>query len=154
METSNSIEPIERPFTPDGADDLGHIWRKRSKRRLAPRQNTQLAKPNAMMFFHIPVEESYGPVDHDHLTGEALDIGTQVDGDEDGASRTNGHFFESGLKKAMEMTPEVLADGKQDWAVNLFEVKVVGHGHCHSGWRAAAALRDATDVDQCRHRQV
>jgi hypothetical protein len=64
---SKAIDPIERPFTPNGGKDLGKLWRKRDGRRrldLEERQaatggsisgSKKLAKPNAMMFFHIPL---------------------------------------------------------------------------------------------------
>ena len=45
------IGPIVRPFTPDGAKDLGSIW----ERQQHPPQAMKLAKPNALMFFHIPL---------------------------------------------------------------------------------------------------
>ena len=45
------IPPILRPFSPDGAQDLGGLWKRDDQ--LAP--GAKLAKPNAMMFFHIPL---------------------------------------------------------------------------------------------------
>jgi hypothetical protein len=68
LSESSAIDPIERPFTPDGGKDLGKIWRKRragmrrmdlEERQAAAGGNAsggkKLAKPNAMMFFHIPL---------------------------------------------------------------------------------------------------
>lgn len=143
LNTSEAIKPIERPFTPDGADDLGKIWARGQRAGVSrlPRtpatdedglNNKMLAKPNAMMFFHIPIAESYGPVDTDQLSGEALDIGTQLEGDGPGGSKTSGHFYENGLKKAMEIPQQMIASGEADSYVLRSEIKVVAHGHCHS----------------------
>lgn len=65
---SNAIQTIERPFKPDGAKDLGKVWRRRGtgirRMDLEERQAStggsssggkKLAKPNAIMFFHIPM---------------------------------------------------------------------------------------------------
>ena len=52
---SNAVQPILRPFHPDGAADLGHIGA-RAKKPVPPAAPAQtLAKPNALMFFHIPL---------------------------------------------------------------------------------------------------
>ena len=48
-----SIDAIERPFTPDGAKDLGDIWERQAGQVLPG--SKRLAKPNALMFFHIPL---------------------------------------------------------------------------------------------------
>lgn len=40
-----------RPFTPDGMKDIGGIWKRDDQ--LTP--EVRLAKPNAFMFFHIPL---------------------------------------------------------------------------------------------------
>lgn len=47
----DSIKPIVRPFTPDGGKDFGSIW----ERQQHPPPSQKLAKPNALMFFHIPL---------------------------------------------------------------------------------------------------
>ena len=49
-----SIDAIERPFTPDGAKDLGSVWERQAAGQVLP-NSKRLAKPNAMMFFHIPL---------------------------------------------------------------------------------------------------
>lgn len=49
LEESRRIHPIERPFTPDGAKDVGGVWRARND------TEKTLAKPNALVFFHIPL---------------------------------------------------------------------------------------------------
>jgi hypothetical protein len=91
---SAGTDPIERPFHPDGTSDLGKIWRR------------ALVKPNAIMFFHIPLQEAYD--DPDVEDGRELDVGETYDTGS-GASETN-----SGMLDAL-----------QD------EVKVLAHGHCH-----------------------
>lgn len=139
LETSQSIKPIQRPFTPDGATDLGKIWAartardgdhvKRGKARLdAQSQHTKLAKPNAMMFFHIPLQESSGPIDKDPTTGEEIYYGDMQD--EEGYSKTNGGFFEHGLLEAWE-TPQEYQQSDEP-VERIPEVKIVGHGHNHS----------------------
>lgn len=130
LNTSSSIKPIERPFTPDGADDLGSIWRKRQDKDKRRTEDKILAKPNAMMFFHIPLAESYAPVDVEPASGQVMDLGTEIDGDSPGNSQTNGGFFEKGLMQAFAM-PERVLDVDTD-EEHQSEVKVVGHGHCHS----------------------
>ncbi|KAF5383758.1 hypothetical protein D9615_003505 [Tricholomella constricta] len=53
LQQSGAIKQIERPFTPDTSKDLGHIWKERQE-QVTP-DTRQLAKPNALMFFHIPL---------------------------------------------------------------------------------------------------
>lgn len=50
-----SISPIVRPFTPDGGKDFGSVW----ARQQHPPSVQKLAKPNALMFFHIPLCVSF-----------------------------------------------------------------------------------------------
>lgn len=54
MQESSKINAIERPFTPDGASDFGDIWKRQAVGQVAP-GSKKLAKPNALMFFHIPL---------------------------------------------------------------------------------------------------
>jgi hypothetical protein len=152
---SAAIRPIERPFTPDGADDLGKIWRRaqEGKNRLDVQEGSRrLAKPNAMMFFHIPIAQSYGPVDTDSLTGDALDVGTQLPGDGPGNSKTEGGMFEHGLLEALESEE---AEGLGEAAT---EVKVIGHGHSHSRSKAQAQSIETdvclADTDKCRRNRI
>lgn len=49
-----SIDAIERPFSPDGAKDLGSSWRRQAAGQVLT-GSRRLAKPNALMFFHIPL---------------------------------------------------------------------------------------------------
>jgi len=51
---SASIDTIERPFTPDGTKDLGSVWKRQGVDQITP-DTRRLAKPNALMFFHIPL---------------------------------------------------------------------------------------------------
>jgi hypothetical protein len=53
LQESAKIQPIERPFTPDTAKDFGSIWTRQAD-QITP-TTRKLAKPNAMMFFHIPL---------------------------------------------------------------------------------------------------
>jgi hypothetical protein len=114
----------------------------------AREEERRLAKPNAMMFFHIPIAQSYGPVDTDSLTGDALDVGTQLPGDGPGNSKTEGGMFEHGLLQALESEE---AEGLEEAAT---EVKVIGHGHSHSTSNARAQSIETdigvADTDKCR----
>jgi len=53
-----AISSTERPFTPDGAKDLSGIWQRQSANQHTP-QTRKLAKPNALMFFHIPLSVQF-----------------------------------------------------------------------------------------------
>ena len=52
-----SINAIERPFTPDGTKDLSDIWKRQGVDQITP-NTRRLAKPNAIMFFHMPLYAS------------------------------------------------------------------------------------------------
>ncbi|KAF5351514.1 hypothetical protein D9758_007250 [Tetrapyrgos nigripes] len=123
LQESASIRPIERPFTPDGAKDLGGIWQRQSD-QLTP-QNRKLAKPNAMMFFHMPLQEAYSPADIDPSTKRPYDIGSKGT-ERPGSAKGNDGFFEKGLLKAME-SDHVMQNAQHP----ATEVKVVANGHCH-----------------------
>ncbi|KDR80533.1 hypothetical protein GALMADRAFT_90903 [Galerina marginata CBS 339.88] len=120
LQESASIPQIERPFKPDTGKDLGSIW-ERQDDQITPAYS-KLAKPNAMMFFHIPLPESYAKPDMNPRTGRALDVG--ITGQEPaGNAKHNDGFFEKGILKAMES--DHIANR------NAHEVKVIGNGHCH-----------------------
>ncbi|KAA1475450.1 Metallo-dependent phosphatase [Dentipellis sp. KUC8613] len=121
LKESAAIKPIQRPFSPDGGKDMGDIWKRQSPDQVTP-QPSKLAKPNALTFFHIPLQESYGPADLDPKTGRTLDVGIH-DMERSGAAKQNGGFFENGLLRAME--------SEHSGAGIVPEVKVVGNGHCH-----------------------
>ncbi|KAF7982612.1 hypothetical protein HWV62_27650 [Athelia sp. TMB] len=120
LQESGAISPIERPFTPDGANDLGKIWPRQSD-QITP-SSRKLAKPNALMFFHIPLQEAYWVADMNPNTGARLDVGLKGLEANSNAKKNDG-FFEKGLLKAKES--DHLAGG------NALEVKVVGNGHSH-----------------------
>ena len=48
-----SINAIERPFKPDTGKDFGDLWARQGDQILPATR--KLAKPNALMFFHIPL---------------------------------------------------------------------------------------------------
>ncbi|KAJ6518748.1 Metallo-dependent phosphatase-like protein [Mycena sanguinolenta] len=118
LQESASIQPIQRPFVPDTSKDLGHVWERQSEDQLTPQ--SKLAKPNAMMFFHMPLPETYAKADTG-TNNRPLDIGISgLEGKGD-ASDSDG-FFDKGILKAMES--EHVSSNRQ-------EVKIIGHGHCH-----------------------
>lgn len=100
----------------------------------------RLAKPNALMFFHIPLyvsrlviphklfmitsfrEESYAAPDVDPNTGRPLDVGLH-DLEGQGSARKQDGFFHKGLLQALESDHRAGGNAK--------EVKVVSNGHCH-----------------------
>ncbi|WVQ98259.1 hypothetical protein IAU59_005382 [Kwoniella sp. CBS 9459] len=142
---SSSIKPIARPFHPDGADDLGHIWRRNRPARLRADGSSggqTLAKPNAMMWFHIPLPEAYADADVAGFDAESLDMGVQLDGQ--GNSKHNSGFFYNAIKASFEVDqdadddPEEEADltdellGGSESSKMKSEVKVLSHGHCHN----------------------
>jgi hypothetical protein len=134
---TGSINQIERPFTPDSGRDFGNIWTSRQDQIIPVTK--RLAKPNALMFFHIPLygamfsspfllltviisPESYSRADKASGTDKLLDIG--ISGQETpGSAKHNGGFFEKAILKAPES--DHTAKG------NALEVKVIGNGHCH-----------------------
>jgi len=121
LQESASIKPIERPFTPDGTKDLASIWRRQGVDQITP-NTRRLAKPNAIMFFHIPLQESYSKADLDPSTGRPLDVGiSSLEGK--GSAKGNAGFFEKGLMAAQESTHRTRGSHT--------EVKVIANGHCH-----------------------
>ncbi|KAF9005947.1 Metallo-dependent phosphatase-like protein [Cyathus striatus] len=122
LQESGSISQIERPFVPDTGKDMGKIWDKRQGSDQVVPQSKRLAKPNALMFFHIPLAESYSKADTDRRTDKPLDVG--ISGQEQrGNAKGNDGFFEKGILKAMESDHRA--------AGQAHEVKVIGNGHCH-----------------------
>ncbi|KAJ6610238.1 Metallo-dependent phosphatase-like protein [Mycena sp. CBHHK59/15] len=123
LQESASINPIERPFSPDTSKDFGHNWVRQNSDQIPP-QATKLAKPNAMMFFHIPLPETYDTPDTS-TSGRPLDIGISGLEAKGNAQKSDG-FFEKGILKALESDHVNMNTG-----VGTQEVKVIGHGHCH-----------------------
>ncbi|KAF8631933.1 hypothetical protein AX15_002186 [Amanita polypyramis BW_CC] len=120
VQQSALISPIERPFHPDTSKDFASIWSRQSD-QLTP-ETRKLAKPNALMFFHIPLPEAYSDADIDPRTRKPLDVG-QHDLERPGNSKHNGGFWEKGILQAKE------SDHRNTQFIP--EVKVVGNGHCH-----------------------
>jgi len=121
LQESALIDAIERPFVPDGTKDLNTIWRRQGVEQVTP-NTRRLAKPNALMFFHIPLQESYSKADIDPATGKPLDVGIS-DLESKGSAKGNDGFFEKGLMTALESNH--LARGVYR------EVKVLANGHSH-----------------------
>ncbi|OBZ66763.1 putative inactive purple acid phosphatase 29, partial [Grifola frondosa] len=121
LQESSAMDPIERPFTPDGAKDLGDIWERQTSDQITG-DRRRLAKPNALMFFHIPLQETYSAADVNPTTGKPLDVGVH-DMEPNGAAKKQDGFFHKGILQAMESDHR--AGG------NAREVKVVANGHCH-----------------------
>ncbi|OJT14478.1 hypothetical protein TRAPUB_8978 [Trametes pubescens] len=121
LQESSSIDAIQRPFTPDTGKDLGDMWARQSADQVVP-STRRLAKPNALMFFHIPMAESYAAADIDPVTGRTLDVG-EHDLEEPGNAKRQDGFFHKGLLQATES--DHTAGGRAT------EVKVVSNGHCH-----------------------
>jgi hypothetical protein len=136
-----------RPFTPDAGEDFRSLW----ERQQHPPSVQKLAKPNALMFFHIPLcvlinitlfsvqltpliqicsQESYNVADTDPRTGQALDVGTSGLEKQGSAKKSDG-FFEKGLLRAFET--------QHRGAGGIPEVKVVGNGHCHGKGHSSCA---------------
>ncbi|QRV74007.1 hypothetical protein RhiJN_02021 [Ceratobasidium sp. AG-Ba] len=136
LSESNAIDPIERPFTPNGAKDLGKIWKRQEagKRRMGreARQaaaggnksgEKKLAKPNALMFFHIPLKISVDPADINTKTSTKLDVGKSQ---KYGGSAKDDGFFDKGILKAFEIPATETTKGSGT------EVKVIANGHVHT----------------------
>jgi len=96
-----------------------------------------LAKPNAMAFFHIPLQESYTSPDVGR-DGKPLLVGERYEAS--GASKTNGGFFEQAILRQGERVVDATADAPMDsfWEGEFAapttgrpEVKVIANGHCH-----------------------
>jgi len=122
LQESGSISQIERPFQPDTAKDLGHNFLARQGEGQLPPSQRRLAKPNALMFFHIPLPEAYSKADIGPQSKKPLDVG--ISGQETpGNAKKNGGMFEKGILKAFE------SDHRSNG--NVLEVKAIGNGHCH-----------------------
>ncbi|KAG2046800.1 hypothetical protein BDR06DRAFT_1034421 [Suillus hirtellus] len=118
LQESSKIQAIQHPFTPDTGKDFGSIWNRQAN-QITPTMH-KLAKPNAMMFFHIPLQELYGTADRDPRTGQVLDISLH-NLERSGAAKKSDGMFDKGLKKALESGH--IASG------DIPEVKVVANGH-------------------------
>jgi len=121
LQESGSINAIERPFKPDGAKDLSSIWKRQGVEQVTP-NTRRLAKPNAIMFFHMPLQETFSKADVDPQTGRPLDVGIS-DLEGKGSAKGNDGFFEKGLMSALESSHRARGVYR--------EVKVVANGHSH-----------------------
>ncbi|GJE90394.1 metallo-dependent phosphatase [Phanerochaete sordida] len=118
LEQSSRISPIVRPFMPDNVKDLGGVWKRQGQ--ITP--ETRLAKPNAMMFFHIPLQEAYAMADLNPITKAPLDVG--LHGLEPrGSSTKQDGFYHKGVLQALETD--------HTGGGHAREVKVIANGHCH-----------------------
>ena len=156
-----SINPIERPFTPDDTKDLVAVWKRQGVDQITP-NTRRLAKPNAIMFFHMPLyasfppplrlfvtlthcsglrilsQESYSKADVDPTTGKPLDVGIS-DLERKGSANGNDGFFDKALMSALESNHRARGVYR--------EVKVVANGHSHG----TSILFITTHVDSKLH---
>ncbi|CAG7851579.1 SubName: Full=Related to DCR2-dosage-dependent cell cycle regulator {ECO:0000313/EMBL:CCA72678.1} [Serendipita indica DSM 11827] len=116
LHESSLVSKLERPWHPDGGRDLGHSWRRSTQGKRRQEEQRKLLKPNAMMFYHIPIPETYSTADIDYSSNQALEIGTPAG---KGSPKKNDGFFEKALLNATESEQ----GGR--------EVKVVANGHVH-----------------------
>ena len=128
---SNKIPRIARPYTPDGASDLGKLWKRSARVRGAgppgeakKRQGTHLSKPKALLFTHIPVPEAFSPPDKDEKLKEVI----------------WGHLGEKstleGAQKLGGIFNAITVQGKERDVVAMFH----GHMHNNSGCRRVAGI--------------
>ncbi|GAA5908254.1 uncharacterized protein JCM6883_004327 [Sporobolomyces salmoneus] len=103
------------------------------------RSNPMEAKPNGMVFFHIPLQQAYtAEIDVGPSGKQRLVIGNRNEAA--GASKTDSMFFQN----ALLAQGELLSKGQETAVVDEFwdgessaptegrpEVKVLAHGHCH-----------------------
>jgi len=120
LEDEGFFEPTELPAGPTALNPLE-------------------AKPNAIVFFHIPLRTAYDAEIDVAPSGKRLRIGQRLEGD--GASKTDSRFFEQAILAQGELP---VSRDDTDTPVDAFwdgeasapttgrpEVKVLAHGHCH-----------------------
>ncbi|GAA5887611.1 hypothetical protein JCM6882_001470 [Rhodosporidiobolus microsporus] len=101
--------------------------------------NPMESKPNAMVFFHIPLPQAYKNQIDVSPSGKRLRVGERLEGA--GASKTDSGFFEQAVLGRGELPAQ---RGEGDAPLDEFwdgeqsspttgrpEVKVLAHGHCH-----------------------
>ncbi|KPV78488.1 uncharacterized protein RHOBADRAFT_33185 [Rhodotorula graminis WP1] len=115
---SSQMQPLLRPYTPPrkltGYSSQGE--------GAASSDDEYAAKPNAMVFFHIPLRTAYDADIDVAPSGKRLRIGQRLEGD--GASKTDSRFFEQAILAQGELPASAPTTGRP-------EVKVLAHGHCH-----------------------
>ncbi|GAA6001894.1 hypothetical protein JCM10207_002368 [Rhodosporidiobolus poonsookiae] len=119
-EEDGGLEPTELPAGPTKA-------------------NPMTGKPNAMVFFHIPLPQAYTSVIDVGPSGKRLRVGERLEAS--GASNTDSGFFEQAIlarkelpapKGAGAQVQDEFWDGESTGATaGRPEVKVLAHGHCH-----------------------
>ncbi|CAE6540487.1 unnamed protein product [Rhizoctonia solani] len=131
---TQKIHAIERPFSLSGTRGLSKISRRRDgirrldleERQAATGGNTggkKLAKPNGMMFFHIPLKMSTEPADTNPETSKILDVGTA---EQYGGSPKDSGFFRNAILAAPEVPSTTETKGAGT------EIKVIANGHVHT----------------------
>lgn len=55
LQESSLIPMHQRPWSPDGGRDLGHSWKRAEQNKNRQAEERTLVKPNALMFYHIPM---------------------------------------------------------------------------------------------------
>ncbi|KAG8814505.1 hypothetical protein FRC18_001941 [Serendipita sp. 400] len=114
----SSLSPMhERPWHPDTGKDLGDAWGRTGQGKKRQTSQRSLVKPNGLMFYHIPIQETYSTADIDPISNKKLEIGEQLD--DKSTPKKNDGFFDKGLLKAFENE----LGGR--------EIKVVANGHVH-----------------------
>lgn len=58
LDQSAQVSSIERSFRPDGAEDFSDIRRRRFGKQVTLASARRMAKPNAVMFVNMPLEET------------------------------------------------------------------------------------------------
>ncbi|GAA95593.1 uncharacterized protein L969DRAFT_101695 [Mixia osmundae IAM 14324] len=138
-DTSSLVKTIMRPYRAPVMEDFPTITdgRQRKRRsRISRRQfdGQTLKKPNAMVFFHIPLIEAFDEPDKSE-NGEPLKMGVQLEGS--GASNTNSHFLTEALLQQTEYGSRDAEDMQDIRGDILPEAKVLVHGHDHITERCA-----------------
>ncbi|GAA5949069.1 hypothetical protein JCM21900_004848 [Sporobolomyces salmonicolor] len=99
--------------------------------------NPMEAKPNAMVFFHIPLQQAYTSSIDVGRSGKRLLVGSRLEGA--GASKTDSGFFQQAVLAQGELpATKGVAPVDEFWdgeynapTEGRAEVKVLAHGHCH-----------------------
>ncbi|GAA5870341.1 hypothetical protein JCM16303_001969 [Sporobolomyces ruberrimus] len=112
--------------------------------------NPMEAKPNAMVFFHIPLQQAYKSAIDSSPSRHPLVIGERIEAA--GASKTDSGFFDAVLAqgellaKPKEAVVDEFWDGEYSApTAGRPEVKVLAHGHCH----LSSDCRRVAGVWQC-----
>ncbi|KZT11756.1 uncharacterized protein LAESUDRAFT_710333 [Laetiporus sulphureus 93-53] len=142
-----SIDPIERTFTPDGGKDLGNIWERQAVDQVTL-ETRRLAKPNALVIYHIP---TYAAAGTDSDTGKPLDVG-QHDLEGQGSREKQAGFCHKGLLQAPESDHVAAGNAREAKVVTITENcrRVKGMWMCFGGGGQVPSLNLAENF-QCPH---